>query len=647
MDTTEQPGAPAPGGEDEGDGQAGAPPGEAIAPSSEATAPSSEATAPPGEGMAPSSEATAPAGEGIAPAGEIPAQDRSGRGHAARQQARRRRWRLGIAAIVCVGVAFATVIQSFSWNQTSHYDLIRALNQESTTITQYQSNTGDKVEYPKHSGHFYSARAPGLALFALPFYDALNLVHAERWTRAHVAPPNHPGDEMIYLIGLWANVLPGLLLMLLVFTVANRFEPGYGAASAVIVGLGTLVLPLSTLLFSHVFTAFLGFAAFWLMLRERDGPPSLLLLWLAGLAMGYAVASEYPLFLVAVVLGLFLLSRRDSFSVRGVATRSGAYILGGVIGIIPLLLYNHYAFHSWTHLAYANVEKQQEGFFGISAPSLRVASTLLFDSRGLLTISPVLIMGELVGTVTLYRRGRRAEALTIGGIRLCSTRPTTPATTCRSAVASWAPLPDHHDPLPGLPAGAGAERFPGTHADARRSLDRADGDRHHHPSSGRLRERDRGVERFLSQGLLQPTIATAYGLDRGWSSIWVFLVPALAGLVLATAGTRRVRLTAAGVGWGVLVLLGWALFATLAPKLLGIDHAGLESIFKAGDHTALNTAQPGRAYSAYPLDKIVPIGAAAGLLALGAFGLTRNQPQRPRRAGDTPVPPRTEPALSG
>jgi apolipoprotein N-acyltransferase len=46
------------------------------------------------------------------------------------------------------------------------------------------------------------------------------------------------------------------------------------------------------------------------MLRERDGPPSPMLLGLAGLAMGYAVTSEYPLFFVALVLGLFLLSRR-------------------------------------------------------------------------------------------------------------------------------------------------------------------------------------------------------------------------------------------------------------------------------------------------------------------------------------------------
>src|ERR1039457_6536718 len=102
--------------------------------------------------------------------------------------------RLALIAILLVGVAYGTMIQSFSWNQASHYDLIRSMNQGQTTIDAYQQNTGDKVLY---KGHYYSARAPGLALFALPFYDALNLVNAESLTRAHVAPPNHPGDEMI------------------------------------------------------------------------------------------------------------------------------------------------------------------------------------------------------------------------------------------------------------------------------------------------------------------------------------------------------------------------------------------------------------------------------------------------------------------
>src|ERR1700690_1068424 len=135
--------------------------------------------------------------------------------------------RRSIIAIVLVGIAFATMIQSFSWNQTSHYDLIRALNNDSTTIDPYQPNTGDKAFY---KGHWYSARAPGLALFALPFYDTLNLVRAESWTVESKA--QRGDDEMVYLIGLWANVLPGLLLLLLVWRGAGRAEARSGGPPA-------------------------------------------------------------------------------------------------------------------------------------------------------------------------------------------------------------------------------------------------------------------------------------------------------------------------------------------------------------------------------------------------------------------------------
>src|SRR4029077_7908085 len=137
-----------------------------------------------------------------------------------------------------------------------------------------------------------------------------------------------------------------LLLLLLVWRVAERFEPGFGVGAGGGLGPGPLGLPLSTRLFSLVFTALLGFGAFVLMMRERDGPPSAMLLALAGVAMGYAVASEYPLLFVALVLGLYLLSRRDALNARGAIVRAGAYIAGGLVGILPLLLYNHYAFHS-------------------------------------------------------------------------------------------------------------------------------------------------------------------------------------------------------------------------------------------------------------------------------------------------------------
>jgi hypothetical protein len=528
--------------------------------------------------------------------------------------------RIALAAILLVGLAYATMIQSFSWNQTSHYDLIRSLNNDSAKIDAYQANTGDKVFY---KNHWYSARAPGLALFALPFYDTLNLVNAESWTRAHKSSPQRNGDEMIYLIGLWANVLPGLLLLLLVWRVADRFEPGYGAAAAVALGLGTMVLPLSTLLFSHVFTAFLGFAAFTLMLRERDGPPSSSLLWLAGLAMGYAVASEYPLFFVAVVLGLYLLSRRDALTPLLIARRAGAYIVGGLMGIVPLLLYNHYTFHSWTHLAYSDVPRQHKGFFGIGAPSLKVLATLLFDSRGLLTISPVLLMAA-IGAVMLYRRGRRAEALTIGGICLCYVGYNSGYYLPFGGGFMGPRFLTTMLPFLAVPLGIAFKRFPApTIALAAVSIMTTVVATITHPLVGYETETVIWA-RLLRAGSFQPTLASSYGLGRSWGGISPFLLAAGGGIALAAWATPRISLSRSALGVGLLALVAWALFAAVGPTLLGIDHQGLLDIQAAGDHTALH-----KGFGSYPLKTLAPLAAVAGLFAMAVACLLGREPALP------------------
>jgi hypothetical protein len=551
------------------------------------------------------------------------------------------RRRLALVAILLVGLASATVIQSFSWNQTSHYDLTRAIYHGETTIDRYQSNTGDKAYY---KGHWYSARAPGLALFSEPFYEALILVRAESWTKEHVAPPNHPGDEMIYLLGLWGNVLPGLLLLLLVWRVAERYEPGYGAATAVILGLGTMVLPFSQLLFSHMFTTFLCFAAFWLMLKERDGPPRPLLLAVAGLAMGYAFSSEYPTFFAALVLGLFLLSRRDALTLSGVARRGGAYVAGGIVGIVPLLLYNHFAFHSWTHLAYSDIPRQQQGFFGIDTPNLKVLVTLLLDSRGLLTISPILIMGA-IGTVMLYRRGRRAEALTIGGICLCYLGYNSGYYLPFGGGFMGPRFLDTLLPFLAFPVALTLKRFPGpTIALAGISITTTVIATMTHPLIGYENETVTWM-RYLSEGYFQPTLASAYGLGRSWGGIWPFLVPAAGGVLLAAFVTPRLRLSRAALGAGLLALLGWALFALLGPTLLGIDHQGLREIYNAGDHTAFNLKLHSGAR--YPLKTLALTAAVAGVLALAAMRLARNERQGPVDPQEAGPETHAQPAFSG
>jgi hypothetical protein len=357
----------------------------------------------------------------------------------------------------------------------------------------------------------------------------------------------------------------------------------------------------------------LAFAAFWIMLREREGPPSPMLLWVAGLAMGYAFSSEYPTFFAAVVLGGYLLSRRDSLTWSGVARRGGAYVLGGLIGIVPLLLYNHYAFGSWTHLAYSSIPRQKQGFFGIDLPSLRVLATLLLDSRGLLTISPVLILGGL-GTVLLYKRGKRAEALTITAICICYLGYNAGYYLPFGGGFEGPRFLDTMLPFLAFPIALTLKRFPGpTIALAAISITTMTIATVTHPLVGYENETVTWV-RYLSKGYFQPTLASAYGLGRGWGGIWPFFLFAGAAVLAAAWATPRLRLSPATLGWGVLAVVAWAGFAALAPTVLGIDHAGLESIYKAGDHTAFNlTLHSG---ARYPLKKLALIAAVAGLLAL-------------------------------
>jgi hypothetical protein len=99
-------------------------------------------------------------------------------------------------------------------------------------------------------------------------------------------------------------------------------------------------------------------------------------------------------------------------------------------------------------------------------------------------------------------------------------------------------------------------------------------------------------------------------------------VLAAGGAVLCAAfACARGRLRTSELAAGALALLAWALFAALAPTLLGLDHRGLLSIVGAGDHTALNLLLHDG--SRYPLRVLVPIAAVAGFAALAGARLWR------------------------
>ena len=423
---------------------------------------------------------------------------------------------------------------------------------------------------------------------------------------------------MIWALGLLGVVAPAALMLLLVRMLADRIEPGYGTAAAVTLGLATLVMPFATLFFSHVLAAALAFAAFALLWREREGPQRMPLVAAAGLLAGLAVTTEYPLAIAGAVVGLYAISRGD------VVRRGAAYTAGVVAGVIPLVAYNLWAFGSLTHSSYDDAVAVQGasghavlglndgGFFGIGWPSLDVAAKLLFSGRGLLTLTPVLALG-VVGTILLYRRGRRAEALTIGGVALAYL-------VYNSGY--WLPFGGGSPgprflvpvlPFLAVPIAIAYRRFPATTLvlAVPSALLMVAGT----TTLPLIGDGDVGAwGHLINVGIFQHTIVSVLGGDNSWPALLPVLAAIATAVALAAAATPRLEV-GRDARLALAALASWALAATLVPRVL--------------------VEAPGKG----PTDgaaAMIVAGALAGLVALAAVALAqRRLPREPQ-----PVTPR-------
>ncbi|MEI7889610.1 MAG: hypothetical protein WCI34_04805 [Actinomycetes bacterium] len=356
--------------------------------------------------------------------------------------------RLGTVAIVLVAIGSALVVQWPAWSQTSYFLLTKSLSQGSSRIDADQRQTGDKSWV---DGHFYSVKAPGLSALLVPPYITLKAVGFNKTSAAfgddHPRPrsaarsasisPRTPevirtiNQErlMVWALGIFGTVIPFLILLLLVRRDAELIAEGTGVAAALTVGLGTMLLPFSTQLFGHMLGAMLLYLCFHLLFRERRAGPSLGLLALAGLVVGCAVDVEYPMAFGGFVLGLYAVTRTTSVGnqLKSALLRGGAFASGVFAALVPLALYNKLSFGSVTYMSYnaavavegksghAKLGLNDGGFFGIGVPKPVDFVDILLSPRGLLSISPVCIVG-LLGIIWMRRKGHRAESTAFLGI---------------------------------------------------------------------------------------------------------------------------------------------------------------------------------------------------------------------------------------
>jgi hypothetical protein len=214
-------------------------------------------------------------------------------------------------------------------------------------------------------------------------------------------------------------VLPALGLLVLLRSVADRLAPGTGIVASATLAFATILLPFSSLFFAHALSAFLVFAAFALVLDTQG--PNWRRIGAAGLLVGFGTVVEYPVGLLLLALGAYVVSRRPRIA------RSAMFAVGALIGLAPLAAYDIWAFGSPFHLSYIGavtipgvtghdvLGANSAGFFGVAVPHLSRGLQLLVGSRGLLTLGPVLALAP-VGWVLIWKSGRRREAAFLSGV---------------------------------------------------------------------------------------------------------------------------------------------------------------------------------------------------------------------------------------
>lgn len=511
-----------------------------------------------------------------------------------------RRERAGLLAILSLGLAWGLVMHSMGWAQLSNDAQVRALADGTARIDRWHWQTKDKAWF---EGHFYSVKAPGLAALTLPAYLALDAVgakdvareaaaEARRSQHPRWAPPDNPDlsqygfsparahrvevrveneTPIIWALTLVGAVLPAIALLLLVRWVAERIEPGYGTAAAVTLGLGTIMCTFAAEYFSHVIAAALGFAAFALLFREREGPARIALVGAAGLLAGLAVSFEYPLGLLGVILLIYAAARPARVQ------RAAAYAAGAVIGAAPGLAFNLWALGSPLRFAYSHAVSVQGftghqelglnsgGFFGIDLPRPGAALDLLVASRGLLTLTPVLVMAA-VGVVMMRKRGRAPEAAVIGAVAV---------TYFVYNAGYWLPFgggsPGPRFLIPALPflalGLAPAYRRMGTLtlALAIPSVILMLAGALTFPLIG-----DNGTGTWANQlgsGALEHTVLTVLGVHNAWLALAPVLAAVAAALTFAALATPRTPI--GELGPALAALGGWAAVAIAGPTVAG------------------------------------------------------------------------------
>ncbi len=336
------------------------------------------------------------------------------------------RLRLGYAAWL-FGI-FCYFMPAATWSPVSRFDLTRSVVEHGRlNIDPYADSTGDRA---KVGEHWYSDKAPLLALLAVPTYQIHHWIDRARGkapsyqasgTEARPAARlrvNRSFQRALYVCSISTAALAGVALALLLLELLmRRMAPAAALAGSALVVLSLPTFPYATSFYGHVGAAALLTAGFALLdepgAEAVDRLPSLGRSAAAGACLAASVGCEY---LAAVpALGVMALA--------GLRFRPALWprLLGGMaIGALgPALVIGAYhwaCFGAPWRTGYSYIDNPRfaaghaQGLLGVRLPRGEAIWGLLFGRlRGLFYVSPVALLLAL----GLFARVRERDAASI------------------------------------------------------------------------------------------------------------------------------------------------------------------------------------------------------------------------------------------
>ena len=305
--------------------------------------------------------------------------------------------RVSAAALLFVSlfVPFAYFNHSDGWNQGARLAELHAIVvQRTLTIDKYHEVTGDKALI---GGHYYSEKAPAIVLMALPAFAAT--AAAQRMAGID------PDAPEAWRVSNWTATAGSVGFVAALggvafFSMLRQRMSGAAALSATYaLFLGSIAFPYATALFAHAGTIGLLTIALWAVFSRESSRRD----YIAGLAAGFAVASEYPAVIPCAAIAFYLTHANPARAWRyGLALIPAAML---ILGNNYLIAGSPFSIGYGSNPAFPEIDAGNA--FGFNLPDPEALRNLVWgEYRGLFFWSPALLMA-LPGLAVLFHEDRR------------------------------------------------------------------------------------------------------------------------------------------------------------------------------------------------------------------------------------------------